>query len=128
MASGGNERKNLILIVDDEPQIRKLLRIYLEATGFKVEESETGKQAIRLAASLKPDLVVLDLGLPDIDGKNVVASVREWSQVPIVILSVRSDDSEVIAALNLGADDYVTKPFSSDIPFQHSGIRSLEFT
>jgi two-component system KDP operon response regulator KdpE len=115
MPNNVSERKNLVLVVDDEPQIRKLLRIYLEASGFKIEESETGKQAIRLAASLKPDLIVLDLGLPDIDGKDVVASVREWSQVPIVILSVRSEDTEVVTALSLGADDYVTKPFSSEV-------------
>lgn len=109
------ERKNTILIVDDEPQIRKMLRIFLDASDYKVEECDNGKQAIRMAASLKPDLVMLDLGLPDIDGKEVITGIREWSQLPIVILSVRSDDEEVAKALNMGADDYVVKPFSANV-------------
>lgn len=109
------ERKNNILIVDDEPQIRKMLKIFLDASDFKVHESDNGKQAIRLAASIKPDLVMLDLGLPDIDGKEVITAIREWSQLPIVILSVRSDDEEVATALNMGADDYVIKPFNADV-------------
>jgi two-component system KDP operon response regulator KdpE len=115
MSSGGTERKNLILVVDDEPQIRKLLRIYLEESGYKVEESDSGKQAVRLATSLKPDLMVLDLGLPDMDGKEVAAMTRTWSQLPIIILSVRSEDDEVVKALDLGADDYLTKPFSGEV-------------
>ncbi len=107
--------KNTILIVDDEPQIRKLLTITLEGSGFKTIECDNGKEAIRLCASVKPDLVILDLGLPDIDGKDVIVAVREWSQVPIVICSVRDDDSEVVDALNRGADDYVTKPFNHEV-------------
>lgn len=110
-----HEKKNTILIVDDEPQIRKMLSIFLDAADFSVEESESGKQAVRMSASIKPDLVLLDLGLPDMDGKDVVAAIRAWSQVPIIILSVRSDDGEVAAALNLGADDYVIKPFSAEV-------------
>lgn len=110
-----HEKKHTILIVDDEQQIRKLLGIYLDAAAFRVEEAENGKQAVRLAASVKPDLVLLDLGLPDIDGKEVIASVREWSQVPIVVLSVRTDDEEIVAALNVGADDYVIKPFGAEV-------------
>ena len=109
------ERKNTVLIVDDETQIRKMLNIYLDASDYKVEESENGKQAIRMAASLKPDLILLDLGLPDIDGKEVITAIREWSQMPIIVLSVRSDDGEVAAALNMGADDYVVKPFNAEV-------------
>lgn len=110
-----HEKKNTILIVDDEEEIRKMLNIFLDTADFKVVESENGKQAVRMAASVKPDLVLLDLGLPDMDGKDVVSSIREWSQVPIVVLTVRSEDQEVATALNMGADDYVTKPFSADV-------------
>jgi two-component system, OmpR family, KDP operon response regulator KdpE len=110
-----NEKRSTILVVDDEEGIRKMLNIFLDAAEFKVVESETGRQAVRMAASVKPDLVLLDLGLPDMDGKEVVAAIREWSHVPVVVLTVRSDDSEVAAALNAGADDYVTKPFSAEV-------------
>jgi two-component system, OmpR family, KDP operon response regulator KdpE len=110
-----HEKKNTILVVDDEEEIRKMLHIFLDTAEFKVVESESGKQALRLAASVKPDLVLLDLGLPDMDGKEVVTALRQWSYTPIVVLTVRSEDSEVAAALNLGADDYVTKPFSADV-------------
>jgi two-component system KDP operon response regulator KdpE len=109
------EKRNTILIVDDEEEIRKILNIFLDTTDFKVVESENGKQAIRMAASLKPDLMLLDLGLPDIDGKEVIAAIREWSHMPIVVLTVRSDDAEVAAALNTGADDYITKPFGVEV-------------
>lgn len=108
-------KKNTILIVDDEPQIRKLLRITLKDEGYKPEDCETGKQAIRMSASIKPDLIILDLGLPDMDGKEVIENIREWSQVPIVICSVRDSDDELIEALARGADDYVTKPFNPDV-------------
>lgn len=110
-----NEKKNTILVVDDEPQLRKLLRISLESVEYKVVECHNGKQAIRMAASIKPELILLDLGLPDIDGKEVIAGIREWSQVPIIVCSVRSEDEEVMQALNIGADDYVTKPFNPDV-------------
>lgn len=109
------EKKNVILVVDDEAQIRKMLDIYLDASDFKVEEAENGKQAVRLSASVKPDLILLDLGLPDMDGKDVISAIRNWSQVPIVVLTVRSDDAEVVSALSLGADDYVVKPFNADV-------------
>ncbi len=108
-------KKNLVLVVDDEPQIRKLLRITLQSEGYKVEESEKGSEAVRLAASIKPDLIILDLGLPDADGKDVLSEIREWSQTPIIICSVRNNDSEVIESLNRGADDYITKPFNPNI-------------
>ena len=107
--------KSTVLIVDDEPQIRKVLRIFLDEYDYKIEESESGKQAIRMAASVKPDLILLDLGLPDCDGKDVIAAVREWSLVPIVVLSARNADDEIAQALDAGADDYVTKPFSVDV-------------
>ncbi len=108
-------KKNTILIVDDEPQIRKLLRIVLKDEGYKTQECENGSQAVRMSASIKPDLIILDLGLPDMDGKEVVDSIREWSQVPIIICSVRDADKEVVDALGRGADDYITKPFNPDI-------------
>ena len=108
-------RKNCVLIVDDEPPIRKLLRISLESEGYKTEESEDGATAIRMSASVKPDLIILDLGLPDMDGKEVIDNIRDWSQTPIIVCSARESDSEVIDALNRGADDYMTKPFNPDV-------------
>jgi two-component system KDP operon response regulator KdpE len=111
-----NTIKNTILVVDDEPQLRKLLKITLEGANYKcVSDVDTGREAIRAAASLKPDLVLLDLGLPDIDGKEVIKSIREWSQMPIIVCSVRSDDEEIIQALSIGADDYITKPFNTAV-------------
>src|SRR5271154_1039831 len=107
-----HEKKNTILVVDDEPQIQKMLGIFLDVEDFKIVESTSGKQAIRMCVSTKPDLILLDLGLPDMDGKDVVTAIREWSQVPIIVLSVRSADEEITAALNMGANDYVTKPFN----------------
>lgn len=109
------EKKNTILLVEDDAQIRKMLGIVLDAVDYKIVEAESGKQGIRLAASIKPDIILLDLGLPDIDGKEVITAVREWAQIPIIIVSVRSDDHEIATALNMGADDYVTKPFSSEV-------------
>lgn len=110
-----SSKKNTILVVDDEPQIRKMLDIFLGASDFKVEQSESGKQAARLCASIRPDLVLLDLGLPDIDGKEVIKQMREWTQIPIIVMSVRTMDEEIIAALGAGADDYVVKPFNTDV-------------
>ena len=100
-----------ILVIDDEPQIRKFLRISLEANGFEVIEAATGKQGIDLCATRTPDLVVLDLGLPDMDGQEVVTRIRDWSPVPIIVLSVRAAEAEKVAALDSGANDYITKPF-----------------
>lgn len=110
-----NDKKNTILIVDDEPQIQKMLGILLDAEDFKIVESTSGKQAVRMCVSTKPDLILLDLGLPDMDGKDVITAIREWSQVPIIVLSVRSSDEEITSALNMGANDYVTKPFNVDV-------------
>jgi DNA-binding response OmpR family regulator len=102
-----------ILIVDDEAPIRRFLRIVLEAEGHEVTEAERGRAGIERAATGAPDAVLLDLGLPDIDGKAVIAGIREWSSVPILVLSVRDAEAEKIAALDAGADDYVTKPFAT---------------
>ncbi|WP_105384059.1 response regulator [Neorhizobium alkalisoli] len=100
-----------VLLVDDEPQIQRFLRPALRAAGYEVIEAMTGAEALKAIATAAPDIVILDLGLPDMDGKEVVSSVRGWSQIPIVILSARDRESEKIAALDLGADDYVEKPF-----------------
>lgn len=100
-----------VLIVDDEPQILRFLRPALNAAGYNVIEAESGGEALRKVATMAPDLVVLDLGLPDMDGKEVVSRLRAWTQIPIVILSARDRESEKIAALDLGADDYIEKPF-----------------
>lgn len=100
-----------ILVVDDEPQIQRFLKPALAAAGYEVVEAATGAEAIKAVATSAPDLVILDLGLPDMDGKDVIASLRGWSDIPIVILSARDRESEKIAALDLGADDYVEKPF-----------------
>lgn len=102
-----------ILIVDDEPQILRFLRTSLKANGYEVIEAATGAEAIRRASAEAPDVIVLDLGLPDMDGREVIRAIREGSQTPIVVLSVRSREAEKIEALDLGADDYVTKPFGS---------------
>lgn len=100
-----------ILLIEDDPGIRKFLRVALEAQGLTLEEERTGKAGIAKAATAQPDLVILDLGLPDIDGKRVISQIREWSQVPILILSVRQAEDEKVAALDAGANDYVVKPF-----------------
>ncbi|SSC67977.1 response regulator [Ciceribacter selenitireducens] len=100
-----------ILVVDDEPQIQRFLKPSLAAGGYDVIEAATGAEALKAVATQAPDLVILDLGLPDMDGKEVIASLRGWSDIPIVILSARDRESEKIAALDLGADDYVEKPF-----------------
>ena len=100
-----------ILIVDDEPQIRRFLKASLSAHDYVVVEAEDGKNAIRAATVEKPDLIVLDLGLPDLDGQDVISEVRGWSDVPIIVLSIRSDETDKVTALDRGANDYVTKPF-----------------
>jgi two-component system KDP operon response regulator KdpE len=103
-----------VLVVDDEAQIRRALAVNLEARGYDVELAATGEDALRLAAAHHPDVVLLDLGLPGIDGTDVVRGLRGWSEVPIIVLSVRDGEPEKVAALDAGADDYVTKPFGMD--------------
>jgi two-component system KDP operon response regulator KdpE len=101
------------LVIDDEPQIRRLLRVTLEANGYRVFDAATGQEGIAQAAQRRPDVVLLDLGLPDLDGVQVLKRLREWSRVPVIILSVRDREDDKVAALDAGADDFVTKPFSS---------------
>ena len=100
-----------VLVVDDEPQLRRALDVNLAARGYEVETAATGQDALRLAAANPPDVVLLDLGLPDIDGLSVVQGLRGWSNAPIVVLSARDTEPDKVAALDAGADDYVTKPF-----------------
>ena len=105
--------KPVALVIDDEVQIRRLLRVVLESADYQVHEAETAAQGLTDAATRRPDVLLLDLGLPDSDGVNVLRRLREWSQVPVIVLSVRDDEEGKVAALDAGADDYVTKPFSS---------------
>jgi len=100
-----------VLVVDDEVAIRRFLRVALDGEGFIVLEAATGRDALQALAVERPDLVLLDLGLPDMDGVEVTRRLREWSQVPVIILSVREHEADKIAALDAGADDYLTKPF-----------------
>lgn len=100
-----------ILVIDDEVQIRKLLEISLEANNYKVNFAVNGKEGITMAASHQPDLILLDLGLPDEDGQMILVKLREWFQNPIIILSVKSAEEEIVKALDNGANDYLTKPF-----------------
>ncbi len=103
----------IALIIDDEVQIRRLLRISLEANGYRVFEAANGQTGLAEAAQRRPEIVVLDLGLPDMDGVEVLKRLREWSNVPVIVLSVRDREEDKIAALDNGADDYLTKPFST---------------
>lgn len=101
-----------VLVVDDEPQIIRFLRPSLRAAGYDVIAAETAAEGLKAAATQAPDVILLDLGLPDMDGKDVIAELRNWSKTPIVVLSARDREAEKIAALDLGADDYVNKPFA----------------
>ncbi len=101
-----------VLVIDDELQIRRFLRISLEANGYSVHETDNGQDALAKAAQLRPDLIILDLGLPDIPGLDVLSRLREWTSTPVIILSVRDSDRDKVAALDIGADDYLSKPFS----------------
>ncbi|MCE9546758.1 MAG: response regulator [Planctomycetia bacterium] len=103
----------LLLLVEDEVPMRRFLRTFLSGSGYRIQEAGTGQQALTLAAQAPPDLVLLDLGLPDMDGQEVLRRLRQWLKAPIIILSVRDQDVQKITALDSGADDYLTKPFSS---------------
>jgi two-component system, OmpR family, KDP operon response regulator KdpE len=109
----GNVQSSVVLVIDDEVQIRRLLRLTLEANGYRVFDAANGEDGLVEAATRRPDVVILDLGLPDLDGVAVLRRLREWSRVPVIVLSVRERDEDKIAALDNGADDYVTKPFST---------------
>ena len=105
--------KQNILVIDDEVQIRRLLRITLEANEYNITEAQDGRTGIELSASSRPNLIILDLGLPDEDGQVVLKKLREWTKVPVIILSVRNSEKDIITALDSGADDYLTKPFNT---------------
>lgn len=101
----------IVVVIEDEPQIRRFLRTSLGSNGYRLVEAETGHQGLLEVATQKPDLIILDLGLPDMDGVEVVRQLREWTALPVIVLSARSQESDKIAALDAGADDYLTKPF-----------------
>ncbi len=105
--------KNTIVVCDDESQIRKILSISLESADYKFVEAENGKDAITQIATSHPQLVILDLGLPDRDGLSVLKEIRTWTSVPVIILSVKNSEEDIVKALDLGADDYLTKPFNT---------------
>jgi len=104
---------NRILVIDDEPQMRRLLRVALEAHDYEVCEAATGREGLAEAATRAPDIILLDLGLPEMPGLEVLRRLREWSSVPVLILSVQDSGEDKVQALDLGADDYVTKPFDT---------------
>ena len=105
------EPRTVIVAIEDDPQIRRFLRTGLESHGFQINEAETGEQGLAEAANRRADLVILDLGLPDMDGVEVVRRIREWSALPVIVLSARATETDKVAALDAGADDYLTKPF-----------------
>ena len=109
--TGPSAHRGRVLVVDDEPQIRRALAVNLKARGYDVDQAASGEEALHLAAARHPDVVLLDLGLPGIDGLEVIRGLRGWTSVPIVVLSVREAEADKVAALDLGADDYLTKPF-----------------
>ena len=124
--------RHSVVVVEDDPQIRRFLRTVLPAEGFDVHEAETGERGLVEAATRKPDLVILDLGLPDLDGVEVVRRLREWSTVPVIILSARAREQDKVAALDAGADDYLTKPFGAGellarlrVALRHAASRGL---
>ncbi|MDQ3017927.1 MAG: response regulator [Bacteroidota bacterium] len=103
--------KPSVLVIDDEPQIRKLLNIVLESNGFKVSNASKGVEGVSVAASIQPDLILLDIGLPDRNGLDILQDLRQWYTKPILILSVQNREEDIVGALDKGADDYITKPF-----------------
>jgi two-component system, OmpR family, KDP operon response regulator KdpE len=102
----------IILVIDDESQIRRMLRLSLEAHGYQVREATTAQEGLQQASLARPDVVILDLGLPDMDGLDALKRLREWSRTPVIVLSVKNSEQDKIELLDAGADDYVTKPFS----------------
>ncbi len=108
------DEKELILLIEDEPQMRRFLRITLQGHGYRLVEAANGQEGLMQAATRNPDVVLLDLGLPDLDGLEVTARLREWTQTPIVVISAREQEQDKVKALDAGADDYLTKPFSAE--------------
>lgn len=122
-----------ILVIDDEEQMRRLLRITFEVSDFRVSEAATGKEGITQAAMVRPDAIVLDMGLPDMAGLEVLRAVRSWSSVPVIVLSVRGSEEDKVTMLDSGADDYVTKPFSPGellarvrVALRHAATKGVE--
>jgi len=107
------EEKELILLIEDEPQMRRFLRITLESHGYRFVEAGTAQEGLMQASMHNPDVVLLDLGLPDLDGLEVTERLREWTQTPIIVISAREQEQDKVKALDAGADDYLTKPFSA---------------
>jgi two-component system KDP operon response regulator KdpE len=107
------ELRPTILVIEDEPQMLRFLRALIGSHGYALLEAETGREALALASSHRPDLIVLDLGLPDVEGLDLVANLRRWTQTPIIVVSARGQEQDKVRALDLGADDYLTKPFGS---------------
>ena len=103
----------LILLVEDEPQMRRFLRVALEGSGYRYLEASTGEEGLAMAVQHRPDVILLDLGLPDMDGLDLMTRVREWSQTPVIVISARGQETDKIGALDVGADDYLTKPFGT---------------
>jgi two-component system KDP operon response regulator KdpE len=108
-----SQDNGLILLIEDEPQMQRFLRIVLQGQGFRFIEAQTGQEGLVQAATRSPDIILLDLGLPDIDGLEVTSRLREWSDIPIIVLSAREQEQDKIKALDAGADDYLTKPFGA---------------
>jgi len=133
------ETKESILLIEDEPQMRRFLRVTLQAHGYQLIESATGEDGLIQVATRNPDVVLLDLGLPDIDGLEVTKRLREWSQVPLIVISAREQEEDKVRALDAGADDYLTKPFGAGellarirvslrhMAMQHSGTEEPVF-
>jgi two-component system KDP operon response regulator KdpE len=113
-AANATNPPHTALVIDDERAIRRLLRVLLEMEGYQVCEAETGNLGLQMAASRRPDVILLDLGLPDMDGLSVLKRLREWTRTPILILTVRNGEADKVAALDNGADDYLTKPFGGN--------------
>ena len=105
--------RGLVLLIEDEPQMRRFLRVTLQSRGYDLIEASSGEEGIAQSATRKPEVILLDLGLPDLDGLEVLGRIREWSQTPVIILSAREQEQDKIRALDAGADDYLTKPFSA---------------
>ncbi len=105
--------KSLVLLIEDEPQMRRFLRITLQGHGYRLVEAVTGQEGLTQAATQNPDVVLLDLGLPDIDGIEVTKRLREWTQIPVIVISAREQEEDKVRALDAGADDYLTKPFGA---------------
>ncbi|MCE1205392.1 MAG: response regulator [Holophagaceae bacterium] len=123
----------LILLVEDEPQMRRFLRVSLEGSGYRYLEAGTGQEGLALAVQHRPEAILLDLGLPDMDGLEVVSRLREWSRIPVIVISARGQETDKVDALDAGADDYLTKPFGTRellarvrVALRHGGLEAAQ--